>query len=64
MSCWAQYPLVFFVFLGETLDSAETPFAKTEFWKIGKRYVKAVPEVLGDEIFEFLEVKNAVDFWW
>ena len=27
----AQYPWVFFVSLGVTLDSAETPFAKTPF---------------------------------
>ena len=27
--CWAQYPWIFFVSLGVTLDSAETSFAKT-----------------------------------
>ena len=31
MRCWVQYPWVVFVFLGATLDSAETPFAKTPF---------------------------------
>ena len=31
MNCWAQYPWIFFVALGVTLDSAETPFAKTPF---------------------------------
>ena len=29
MYCWAKYPWVFFVSFGVTLDSAETPFAKT-----------------------------------
>ena len=49
-----------------TLDSAETPFAKTppEFRKIRKRYVSAVPEVLGDEILSVLEVKKAANYWW
>ena len=31
MYCWVQYPLVFFAFLGMTLDNAETPFAKKTF---------------------------------
>ena len=31
MHCWAQCPWVFLVSLGVTLDSAETPFAKTPF---------------------------------
>ena len=55
MSCRAQYPWVFGVFLGVTLDSTETPFAKTpflvpEFRKVGKPYMKVVLEVVGDEI--------------
>ena len=29
MYCWVQCPWVFIVFLGMTLDTAETPFAKT-----------------------------------
>ena len=31
MYCWGQYPWVFLVSLAVTLDSAETPFAKTPF---------------------------------
>ena len=31
MYCWGQYPWVFFVSLAVTLDSTETPFAKTPF---------------------------------
>ena len=31
MCCWAQYPQVFFVSLGATLESAETLFAKSPF---------------------------------
>ena len=31
MYCWGHHPRVVFVFLGVTLDSAETPFAKAPF---------------------------------
>ena len=31
MYCWARYPWVLFVSLAVTLDSTETPFAKTPF---------------------------------
>ena len=31
MCCWGQYPWVYFVSLAVTLDSTETPFAKTPF---------------------------------
>ena len=31
MYCWAQYPWVLFLSLAVTLDSTETPFAKTPF---------------------------------
>ena len=33
MYCWAQYPVFFGGFLGVTLDSAETAFAKPPFYK-------------------------------
>ena len=36
MYCWVQCPWVFFVFLGVTLDSAETSFAQTPF--LGSRF--------------------------
>ena len=37
MYCWAQYPWLFCVSLGVTLDSAETPFAETPLSVVKQR---------------------------
>ena len=53
MYCWAQYPWLFFVSLGVTLNPAETPFAKTPLFSVPEYFFSSLFQIF-DHIFDSL----------